>query len=99
MLIRGLPPTSRLRAALAGGQPQWSVTDHLLAAAVDTLVAANWQRGNQGAKTPSPRPKPLPRPAVLAAGRPADTDRETARQAAIARAHAHRDAVAGGRIT
>jgi hypothetical protein len=101
VLVRGLPPTSRLRAAMAGGQPQWSMSDYLLAGAVDALVAANWQRANSGSKSPSPRPKPIPRPAPPAVGTAiaAVPDREAARQAAVARAHAHRDAVAAGHIT
>ena len=35
----------------------WGVTEHLLAAAVDALNAANWQRGGKGQ-----RPKPIRRP-------------------------------------
>jgi len=37
----------------------WSVTDHLLAAVVDVLQAANWQRAGD---SKAPRPKPIPRP-------------------------------------
>jgi hypothetical protein len=36
----------------------WSITDHLLATAVDALHSANWQRG--GGK--GTRPQPIPRP-------------------------------------
>ncbi|WP_425591812.1 DUF5361 domain-containing protein [Actinomyces procaprae] len=42
----------------------WGLTEHLLAAAVDALNIANWQRANAGKKAPSPRPKPIPRPGV-----------------------------------
>ncbi len=84
---------------MAGGQAQWSMSDYLLAGAVDALVDANWQRANSGVKSPSPRPKPIPRPTPLATGgAAAPPDREAARQAAVARAHAHRDAVAAGHI-
>ncbi|MFJ9827297.1 hypothetical protein ACIRSU_23505 [Streptomyces sp. NPDC101160] len=49
-----------------GEAAQWSVTDHLLAAAVDHLAAANWmflsvnsEEGDQ----PDP-PEPIPRPSL-----------------------------------
>jgi hypothetical protein len=58
VLIRQLPETARTVALLHG--ETWTRTEHLLAAAVDVLNAANWQRG--GGK--GPRPKPLPRPGV-----------------------------------
>lgn len=38
----------------------WGITEHLLAASVDVLQGANWQRG--GGK--GTKPKPLPRPGV-----------------------------------
>lgn len=38
----------------------WTITDHLIATAVDALHAGNWQRG--GGK--GHRPKPIPRPGV-----------------------------------
>jgi hypothetical protein len=48
---------------------QWGlVSNQLLAAEVDALNVANWQRGNQGRKTASPRPKPVPRPGVKGDG-------------------------------
>lgn len=37
---------------------EWTITDHLLASAIDALHTANWQRGGNAAN----RPKPLPRP-------------------------------------
>lgn len=58
VLIRQLPETSRTFAALHG--EVWSRTDQLLAAIVDVLNGANWQRG--GGK--GPKPKPLPRPGI-----------------------------------
>lgn len=43
-----------------GAAVLWSITDHLLATAVDALHNANWQRGGgKGLK-----PKPIPRPGV-----------------------------------
>lgn len=39
----------------------WGVTDYLLAAAVDALNAANWQRaGDKKAHRPKPLPRPVP---------------------------------------
>lgn len=43
-----------------GAAVLWTVTDHLIAVAVDALHNANWQRG--GGK--GLRPKPIPRPGV-----------------------------------
>ncbi|MGW1779098.1 hypothetical protein ACWCQQ_08145 [Streptomyces sp. NPDC002143] len=64
MLIKQLPRDSALNRELHGEAAEWSVTDHLLAAAVDHLAAANWmfacvnsEEGDQ----PEP-PAPVPRP-------------------------------------
>lgn len=59
-LVDRLPVGSQLYRDLHGDG--WTATEHLLAAAVDALNAANWQRGNAGNKSPSPKPKPVPRP-------------------------------------
>lgn len=58
VLLSQLPRESRLMRALAGDDIEWGITEQLLAATVDALNAANWQRG--GGK--GPRPKPIPRP-------------------------------------
>jgi hypothetical protein len=90
--IRGLPPTCRLRAALAeDGRQAWTATEHLLADIWDVLAAANWQRGNAGQKQPGPRPKGYPRPGQ--AGRDS-AGRRKALAAARERAAAHRAATA-----
>ncbi|MEV7212080.1 hypothetical protein AB0O31_03150 [Kitasatospora cineracea] len=89
-LIRGLPPESRLRTALAGHRA-WNSTEYLLADLFDVLAAANWQRtGDKNA----PRPKPYPRPAAV--DRRADAATAAARAAARERALAHRRAVEAG---
>jgi hypothetical protein len=46
VLVRGLPPTSRLVTALNGGQPKWTLTDHLLADIWVVLVRANSKKGS-----------------------------------------------------
>lgn len=52
-----LPPGA-LTWQMAGVDTAWSTEAHLLATAVDTLNAANWQRaGGKGQQ-----PKPIPRP-------------------------------------
>ncbi|MFI1027650.1 hypothetical protein [Streptomyces sp. NPDC020951] len=68
VLIEQLPRDSALNRELHGEAAEWSVTDHLLAAAVDHLAAANWmfacvnsEEGDQ----PEP-PAPVPRPTGLA---------------------------------
>lgn len=57
-LLFALPTESRFYRVVTNGRTEWSTTEHLLAAAVDTLQNANWQRG--GGK--GSRPKPLERP-------------------------------------
>lgn len=59
-LLRHLPVeavTVGLLLDLPPAQERWSAQEHLLAAAVDALRGANWQRTGKG-----PRPKPVPRP-------------------------------------
>lgn len=59
VLIGHLPREAATVRALVGESADWGVTEHLLAAAVDALHAANWQRsGRKGAR----RPKPVRRP-------------------------------------
>jgi hypothetical protein len=54
-----------VRAQL-GDAAGWGLVEHLLAAAVDALNGANWQRaGRRGA----PRPKPVQRPGVAGVDR------------------------------
>ncbi|GGU92236.1 hypothetical protein GCM10010275_31620 [Streptomyces litmocidini] len=66
-MIRHLPADSAVQREMHGEAAEWSLTDHLLAAAVDHLAAANWmfQCVNTGEddETPDP-PKPVPRPGV-----------------------------------
>lgn len=64
VIIRQAPLDSAYVRAKRGEAAHWGVAEYLLATVVDALEAANWQRGNQGAKTPSPRPKPVHRPGV-----------------------------------
>jgi hypothetical protein len=62
-LLEHLPADSATVATRAGRRPgeTWTRAEYLLAAAVDVLAVANWQRqGKKGA----PRPKPLPRPGL-----------------------------------
>lgn len=55
--MRYLPAEAACRREL-DESAGWSLTDQLLAATLDTLRGANWQRsGGKGAK-----PKPIPRP-------------------------------------
>ncbi|MFB7454691.1 MULTISPECIES: hypothetical protein [unclassified Streptomyces] len=67
VMIKHLPADSAVQRELHGEAAEWSLSDHLLAAAVDHLAAANWmfQCVNTGEddETPDP-PKPVPRPGV-----------------------------------
>jgi hypothetical protein len=65
VLIKHLPRDSALNRDLHGEAADWSVTDHLLAAAVDHLAAANWMfacvNSAEDGDQPEP-PVPVPRP-------------------------------------
>lgn len=61
VLASHLPPDSSLMLAVTNGDSAWRLEPMLLAAAVDQLAVANWQR--QG-KASAPRPKPIQRPGV-----------------------------------
>lgn len=63
VVLRNAPPGSAYARAL-GEDTQWTLTDHLLAAVIDSLETANWQR--QG-KPHAPRPARVPRPGTKAA--------------------------------
>ncbi|WP_240509814.1 hypothetical protein [Streptomyces malaysiense] len=64
MLVKHLPRDSALNRELHGEVSEWSVTDHLLAAAVDHLAAANWMFAcvNSGEDDQPEPPTPVPRP-------------------------------------
>ncbi|MFE1235009.1 hypothetical protein [Streptomyces sp. NPDC059442] len=64
-LIRHLPHDSAVQRELHGEAAEWSITDHLLAAAVDHLAVSNWMFScvNSGEDDDQPEPpKPVPRP-------------------------------------
>ncbi|MFI6699343.1 hypothetical protein ACIBJC_10275 [Streptomyces sp. NPDC050509] len=75
VLVKHMPRDSALTHELHGEEAEWSVTDHLLAAAVDHLAAANWMfatvNTDESADAPDP-PLPVPRP-----GDPAPADATT----------------------
>jgi len=66
VLIAGLPREAATVRLMVGEAADWGAAEHLLAAAVDALHAANWQRG---ARKGSQRPKPIRRPGLDEAGR------------------------------
>jgi len=63
---RAVDTTSALHRHLAGDDYHWGLREQLLAAVVDELRVANWQRAASGAKKGKqpPRPKPIPRPGI-----------------------------------
>lgn len=61
VIVRGRGPQSRLSFAMDGEQVLWTQTDYLLAAVIDVLQEANWQRAG---KPNAPRPKRVARPGV-----------------------------------
>ena len=72
-----LPPGAALWRSL-GTDNLWTPEAHLLAATVDLLAGANWQRGDGK----GPRPKPVERPSDTAE-REASAERHAARAAAF----------------
>lgn len=86
VLVEHLPDTNATRRSLGDDAADWGLTEHLLAAAVDCLRAANWQRSGKGRQ-----PKPIPRPGVQSEPRPVarhghvDPDRSPAEVAAFFR--------------
>ncbi|MER7946281.1 hypothetical protein ABTY59_02660 [Streptomyces sp. NPDC096079] len=87
-MIKHLPADSAAQRQIHGEAAEWSLADHLLAAAVDHLAVANWmfQCVNTGEddETPDP-PKPVPRPGVTAEDEEEDEQApgEPARDAAV----------------
>lgn len=94
-LVRGLPPASRLAAALSGTGRSWTQAEYLLADIWDVLASANWQRGGD---KHAARPTSYPRPGAATTRRD-PAERAAARAAARARSRAHRAAVEAGHLT
>ncbi|MER6770543.1 hypothetical protein ACF1D2_11690 [Streptomyces bacillaris] len=65
VLVKHMPRDSAVSRELDGDGAEWTVTDYLLAAAVDHLAAANWMfasvNTDEDAEPPEP-PAPVPRP-------------------------------------
>lgn len=72
-----MPRDSAVAQELHGDGAEWTVTDYLLAAAVDHLAAANWMfasvNTDEDSEPPEP-PVPVPRPGDTD---PADEETET----------------------
>ncbi|MEE1751733.1 hypothetical protein [Streptomyces sp. SP18CS02] len=77
VLVKHLPRDSAVNRDLYGEEAEWSVTDHLLAAVVDHLAAANWMfatvNTDEDGEPPEP-PAPVPRPGDTAADGAAGTE-------------------------
>ncbi|MEV8051865.1 hypothetical protein G6W61_21685 [Streptomyces sp. KAI-26] len=65
VLVKHMPRDSAVSRELDGDGAEWTVTDYLLAAAVDHLAAANWMfasvNTDEDAEPPE-APVPVPRP-------------------------------------
>lgn len=81
VLIRHLPRESALVRAVHGPVADWGPVEHLLAAAVDELAAANWLfvSANLPEHADQPqRPEPVARPGQEPAETPAATPEQIA---------------------
>ncbi|MEU2231366.1 hypothetical protein [Streptomyces vietnamensis] len=67
VMIKHLPAEGAVQREIHGESAEWSLSDHLLAAVVDHLAAANWMfqcvNSSEDDETPDP-PKPVPRPGL-----------------------------------
>ncbi|QDY78505.1 hypothetical protein FQU76_20615 [Streptomyces qinzhouensis] len=61
-LVKHLPRDSAVARAVNGESADWSLTDYLLAAAVDQLAIANWLFTCVNSDDPPEQPEPVPRP-------------------------------------
>jgi hypothetical protein len=80
VLVKHLPRDSAINRDLHGESAEWSVTDHLLAAVVDHLAAANWMFAcvnTDEDSDPPERPVPVPRPGDEPGPEEPDEDAET----------------------
>ncbi len=67
MLLKHLPRDSAVARELHGEAAEWSVSDYLLATAVDQLAESNWMFATVNQDEDSERldyPTPVPRPGV-----------------------------------
>ncbi|SPT53802.1 Uncharacterised protein [Actinomyces bovis] len=62
VLLMRAPRTSAYAREVHGEDALWGLSEQLLAAVLDALNIANWQRSNTGRQIPSPRPEPVSRP-------------------------------------
>lgn len=80
VLVKHLPRDSAINRDLHGESAEWSVTDHLLAAVVDHLAAANWMFAcvnTDEDSDPPEHPVPVPRPGDEPGPEEPDEDAET----------------------
>lgn len=65
MIVRQSPESSALFRSVHGAEDsQWNLTNHLLAAAADSLAWLVWAKTEDAARKRN-RPKPIPRPGVV----------------------------------
>jgi hypothetical protein len=57
-IVEEAPRSSALLRHLKPAESEWDTNSYLLAAAVDALNGANWQRGGGKGKQPDPVPRP-----------------------------------------
>lgn len=85
---RAATPGTAINRVYVGDHHMWQLPEQLMAAAVDELRVANWQRAAAGAKKGNApkRPKPIPRPGVDGYGqKPAGVPLSEARRIMMAR--------------
>jgi hypothetical protein len=85
VLIQHLPRDAALVRAVHGGDAEWGLAEHLLAAAVDQVALGNWLFATAHTPeqaSPPDRPAPVPRPGIAGTGTDATAEAASPEQLA-----------------
>lgn len=92
MVLPNLPRESAFKRSVDPTGAMWGPAEYIAADQYDALAAANWQRANEGEKSPSKRPDPYPRPGDRVVEQTEQQQKIAALKAQRDRARARREA-------